>query len=449
MLTKFADLRINFVITFFGAALIMLMIKVTPLLLPSYYFNFSTLLGGSSEPFIVDPPGVTGKKLCELMRAHGISESSFKQHISCDVNFAESGATKSLFSPEEADKIYDAIIASDANVRAAIAQAASDVTVKQLSDDDIRTLAAGDRSLSDVQDAILEHYTEQFTPVINNGSASVVSKLDELLKTNTTNEAEEGPTNELRLKKLSPDTINRIIDAHQMLKPQLTSDALARDIGPIKKSSVDKILKASTIRDDIAFGVPQFYVGSFTDRLHKKIEQAFAHFQIASGKEHDREVLFKEIQRVSLGHYIISILVRLVPVILFGFVTGALFGRDELLSISLAGALAAFLLSWPLMLMWDRLVSFTWQSKRETFLLFYAVYIFSYLMTAYSFAMFGMWCIERAGLRPMMRRAQEPVNLALSFTWQKVAGTLMGAVVINAMLYGWNLIIASNAPTQS
>lgn len=449
MLTKFTNLRINFVITFFGAALIMLIIKVTPLLLPRYYFNFSTLLGGGSEPFMVDPPGVTGKKICELMRAHGISESSFNQHISCDINFAESGANKSVISAEEVDKIYDTIIASDASVRAAIAQAASAVAIKQLSDDDIRTLAADDRSLSDVQDAILQHYTDQFARVINDGSASVVAKLDELLKINTTNEAQERPTNDLQLKKLSPDTVSRIVQAHQTLKPQLTSAAFARDIGPIKKSSVDKILKAGAVREDIPSGVPQFYVNSFTDELHQKIDRAFAQFQIASGKERDRELLFKEIQKESLGHYIVSILVRLAPVVLFGFITGAIFGREELLSISLAGALAAFLLSWPLMLMWDRLVSFTWQSKRETFLLFYAVYIFSYLMTAYSFAMFGRWCIERAHLRPLMQRAQEPTEVTLSFTWQKVAGTLMGAVVTNAMLYGWNLIIASNAPTHS
>jgi hypothetical protein len=449
MLKKFANLRINFVITFFGAALIILMIKLTPLLLPSYYFNFSTLLGGGSEPFIVDPPGVTGKKLCELMRAQGVSEKSFNQHINCSIEFIASSSNKPLFSTEETDKIYNTIISSDAEVRAAIDQAATTVTIEQLSDDKIKDFAADDQNVSDLRDAIVQHYVDQFTPVINGGSKKVDKKLNELLKTNTGNQAEEDSTEEFQPRNLSPDTVDRVIRAHQTLKPQLTSDAFAHQVGPIKKSSVDKILKETMSRDDFASNISQSYIDNFTDGLQEKIKQAFAQFQIVGGKEHDREVIFNEIKKVSLSYYVISILVRLAPVILFGLITGALFGRDELLSISLAGALAAFLLSWPLMLMWDQLVSLTWQSKRNTFLLFYAAYIFSYLMVAYSSAIFGGWLTERAGLQPIVRRAQAPANVALSFTWHEVAASLTGTVVTNVLLYGWHLIIASSAATHS
>src|SRR5688572_17738751 len=79
--------RGNFLIAFAGAALIIFAIKVTPLLLPAkYYFSFSSIMGSGTEPFIVDTPGVTGKKLCAVLEKYDIPKERF-QHVNCTLDY--------------------------------------------------------------------------------------------------------------------------------------------------------------------------------------------------------------------------------------------------------------------------------------------------------------------------------------------------------------------------
>ena len=70
--------RVNFAITFLGAFLLMFLIRLTGLLPSQYYFSFSKLVAGDRGPFLVDPPSVTGAKLCELLRANGISPETMQ-----------------------------------------------------------------------------------------------------------------------------------------------------------------------------------------------------------------------------------------------------------------------------------------------------------------------------------------------------------------------------------
>src|SRR5262249_25505499 len=103
MLAKLVEFRVNLLITFFCAALLILLIKATRLLLPAKsFFDFSKLVGGSSEPFIVDPPGVTGQKLCELIAKYGVPPDSFRKRIACDEDYEN----LEPFTAEEVDEIY-------------------------------------------------------------------------------------------------------------------------------------------------------------------------------------------------------------------------------------------------------------------------------------------------------------------------------------------------------
>src|SRR5258708_27954435 len=108
MLARLAAYKVNVLIVFVGAPLIIFLIKLTPLILPpQYYFNFSNLVARGSEPFIAAPPRITGAKLCELMRLHHISESSFQSTISCTANFQEAKSShEPLYSNEAIDEIY-------------------------------------------------------------------------------------------------------------------------------------------------------------------------------------------------------------------------------------------------------------------------------------------------------------------------------------------------------
>src|SRR5262249_13529621 len=120
-----AEFRGNFLVAFIAAALIIFLIKITPLLLPAkFYFSFAKLVGYNSEPFIVDPPGVTGEKLCALFKKYDIQDEGFG-HVDCNLNYEEKGrsAHAGEFTLQDKDKVYTLALQSDPQIRADLAAA--------------------------------------------------------------------------------------------------------------------------------------------------------------------------------------------------------------------------------------------------------------------------------------------------------------------------------------
>ncbi len=452
MLAKLAAFKINFLIVFVGAPFIIFLIKLTPLLLPpNYYFNFSKLIAGGSEPFIVDPPGITGKKLCELIREHHISENSFPHHISCAEDFERSAkkSVKPTFSREQVDEIYTLAIRTDPAARTAILEAAKRDKLEPATDDEIRRVATHDKSVSAIFESIYEHYSKQTSSLVERAGLSdslsrlYASKPDRPDEDETDHDAGLSPPD------LSEETITRAIRANRELSSELKNEFFVQKLTPIKKSSVDDILATVESANNLAYAVLGYYENSMETGLRDKIAQAFARQELpVGGKERDRQIVYAEINKFSHVNYAVSIVIRLAPVLLFGIVVGVIAGRTELFSISIAGGLAAFLLSWPLILLWDRLVTSSWADKRTVFLVFYAVYILSFFLVARTGGLLGARSRDRIGLERLPAPVEEKVDSAIRITWREVAVNIVGAVVINSLVYAWNVILPLSAPTS-
>ena len=153
-----------------------------------------------------------------------------------------------------------------------------------------------------------------------------------------------------------------------------------KNVLPIRKSSIDAILADTFMRSDLSERIEGYYLSRMLTALRGVMVSTFRAHQLAPGgkMDRDRSLMFSEINKFSYIDYVVSVLVRLAPVLIFGIVAGILFGPSELFSISFAGGFAAFLLTWPLMLMWDTLVSSSWVNKKELFFAFYAAYIVSF-----------------------------------------------------------------------
>jgi hypothetical protein len=174
--------------------------------------------------------------------------------------------------------------------------------------------------------------------------------------------------------------------------------------------------------------------------MRTELRGAFAASGIQVADENqEKQLILREIAQFSYLDYIISILVRLAPVLLFGLVVGAVSGKGEATSAAVAAALAALLLCWPLILMWERLVEHAWANRRELFLVFYAIYIASFFVTARAGAVAGAGLRQRFGFPA--DRADPAVSEAIAITWRDVALNVVGAIVLNAGLYAWNAVI--------
>ena len=426
MLAKLVELRVNLLITFFGAALIILLIKATPLLLPAkYYFDFSNLVGGSSEPFIVDPPGVTGQKLCELIAKYGVPPDSFRKRIACDEDYEN----LEPFTAEEVDEIYGIALRSDDRIRKSFIDAAAQRSFTSLSDDEVASLVSKESNTASAFDLIFKEYARTLSGLVEEGPSEI---LEELYARFGAPPGSMNPPDSTVT--ISKEDIDRLVQANRSIRGELKVGPYAMGILPIKKTKIDEIFKnmhdRATLKDDIQ----SYYTGAMTDALHKTMSARFERLGITTDIGLVQRNVFNEINKFSGVDYVIAILVRLTPVFLFGIVTGAMVGRGELLSISLAGGLAAFLLSWPLILMWDRLVQSTWADKKPIFFSFYAVYILSFFLLARAAGVLGAWLREQkiigapsAGMHQMK--------------WSYVTVNLAVALLINGLVYAWNVYL--------
>jgi hypothetical protein len=440
VLAKFLQFKVNFPVVFGGAFLIILLIKLTPYLLPAkYYFNFSTLMGNDSTALIVDPPTITGAKLCEVMDHYNIPSDAFSHYISCGQNYEDK------LSPDQVDKIYSIALQSDQAVRDAFANVLAQMPITPLTDAEVRTTVAEARTVDKAFSLLVDKYTQQITDVAGHGPAKAIEDLySEIVVNNQDTGGQDDTT--ARGPGLSSDLTQRIVQANQSITPALASATLARQIPPIKKSSIDGIVQhIQNFPGTVEENVTNYYTNSLVTAVSGDVSRAFAKAGLALGRNDvDRKIVFNEINKLTLQNYIIAILLRLAPVLLFGLVAGALIGRTELFSIALAAGLAAFLLCWPLILMWDRLVQTGWTDKRPMFLALYAIYMISFFITARSAALLGAWLQERQ-LVGLTARSMQNAGLGFSVTWREVTINVVGAMVLNSLVYAWNLFLPLSA----
>lgn len=423
MFEKLAHLRVNLLIVFVGAPLIILLIKSASLLLPpKYYFSFSKLVAGSSEPFIVDPPGITAKKLCEVLARQAIPASAFHGQIrTCNRDYERP------LSSQEMDQVYSIALKSDEEIRKALQDQAAKAPIRVLTDERVKELVAKESSVGDAIEAIVEYYENEIGRL---REAYDDDKVVALYKSLAPEDTTDVPPGGEAKQPLAGDLVARVVKAHESLRGELASINFAQKIAPLRKSTVDELLSKLDGPSGIGFRISNYYSLQLDEAVRTTLTSGFARSNLVT----NNKVVFDEINKFSWTNYLLSVLVRLTPVFLFGLACGMILGREEVLSAALAGGMAAFLLSWPLMLMWERLVQSSWADKKWLFFGFYAAYIVSFFLTARCAAIIGARLRENL---PSIRGKFATGGV----TWRDVAINTVGAIAINAAVYAWNVYL--------
>ena len=438
MIPNLFSARANVAIVLLGAALIIFGIKFTPYVLPAkYYFSFSTLVGRGSEPFIVDPPGIAAKKLCALFDKHAIPRDLFSRSIRCNEDTVDPGIAREPLSARELDKIYEIAIKLDATIRAMLLEAGKSLSVPPLHTLELEAILAKSPTPRVAYERISEHYAAAVGEKAEEAILPTLQILYGAVGHKDPETPDEGSEQSLAIPEHQRFKIRVAHEKYTLQQARLASSLRA---SAVSKTRIDAILQEYSGLDSVPTKIAHVYKTDIENGVKMRLRAAFeaegVNFADEAGEQ---KLILKEVLFASYWNYGISILVRLLPVAMFALLAGFLFGRIEVLSISLAAALSAFLLSWPLMLMWDRLVQSSWAAKKPTFMLFYALYIASFYMTARAFAVLGA---RFAGPVPDSQAGSAEV---VSLTWREVVVNVMGAVFLNALVYIWNIIIPYSA----
>jgi len=249
------------------------------------------------------------------------------------------------------------------------------------------------------------------------------------------------------LKGLSPVEAAAVRDAHAAFVKSLAEIRLGGTVEALTKSTVDEIIGKAYSQESIARGVAQHYRESITERAKGLLRAHFAEVGAAPlEKEAAKRLIFTELVKDGLNNYIVATVIRLLPVLFIGLALGFVFGRDELFSASIAGAFAAFLLTWPIMLMWDTVVQSTWHDKKLIFIAFYVVYIISFFLTARVGAMIGVRIREGAPEQLTRSIDEETRHVPIKgVSWGELAVNVVLGLLANGAVAAWNVVIPLNA----
>lgn len=442
---EFLSLRSNVLIVIGGAFLIMFLIKLTSLLPQKFYFSFSSLYGGSeAQPFLIDPPGVSGKKMCDILKKNNINVAELgRQEISCTEGGSQFGGGR--FSKEHEDIFYSVAFSTDLEARTKLRNSLKFVKLKPMSDEEFISVMKYNPSQSAVFNSVRDNYRWQiqsqlgkmFTRGMLPAYKGIPDKVEQV-----TLKAEEvqGPAlTELEKQKL--------LAAHRAFVAGFNGAQLSGPVATaIQKSLLDQFLENPYSKESVVDNIGTHYISTYTDEFDKEIERVFL-TQGVNVKDDNSDnkvisVLSQEILQEGLENYVIAILVRVLPVLVFGFIFGLVFGRAELFSIALAGAFAAFLLSWPVILLWDTVVQGSWHQHKDLFLVFYGLYMLSFFFTARVGAMMGAMVRQSMPSVVKIDTPQEPTSDMLKvISWKSLAGNIVTGVLANAAVYAWNVVI--------
>ncbi|RIA54997.1 hypothetical protein [Dichotomicrobium thermohalophilum] len=449
MLHKILTVRVNLALVFLGAFSVMLLIKLTSLLPAQYYFSFSKLVSGDRGPFLVDPPSVSGAKLCELLRRNRISSEDLQTvEIDCNQNMlagqSESAATGPRFSPQEIDAIYNSVLVNSGSLQERSQQLAYRFRLTPMTGEELEEILTRAQSVDAAVKAISLRYSYQ----VNQGIEQPLRQNVEQLLAALPEPAYTGATRErLSLPPLNENEQARLRAAHSAFIEAINTRIGQASPPPVRKSDLDGFVENAWGKYDLSAKITEHHAAPMKAVIDSTLTNAVAAqgLQLRSSDEL-QQVVFTELSAAGLRDYAASALIRLAAVLLFGIVAGIAFGRHEFVSISVAAALAAFLLSWPLMLMWENLVDPRWNDQRPLFLVFYGVYILSFYFTARFGAVIGA-LIRRGVMRrsePLLTTAGNSAA-ANAVTFRDFIINLGASVFINIAVYATNMVIPLTA----
>ena len=447
MLHKILSVRVNLTLVFLGAFSVMLLIKLTSLLPAQYYFSFSKLVAGDRGPFLVDPPSVSGAKLCELLRKNRISSEDLQTvEIDCNQDRAAGRATPSRprFSPQEIDGIYNSVLGNAASLQQRSRQLASRFTPTPVSEEDLEQILARAQTVDAAVKALKVRYGHQVSEAIDQ---PLREHVEQLLAALPEPQYTGARTEQLSLPPLSENERARLRAAHASFADGISRRIAQAPHGTIRKSDLDELVANAYGKYDLTVRIAGHHAEPVKGAVNAALASAVSDQGLTLRSSDELEqVVFTELSVAGLQDYATAVLIRLAAVLLFGIIAGIAFGRHEFVSIAVAAALAAFLLSWPLMLMWENLVDARWNDQRPFFLVFYGIYVLSFYFTARFGAVLG--ALVRRGV---MRRSEPLLTtagnsaVANAVTFRDFIINLAASVMINIAVYATNMVIPLTA----
>ncbi len=415
----------------FGAIFIISAIKLTSLLPERFYFRFSSLASSEASPFIVEPPGVTYSRLCQIVGQYQNEHPGYSADLQCST--ARPSAATEDYGKKNQEAIFRAAYDNDAAIRKDMASKLIDFASPKFDPVGIQQTIDAANATGKVQDTIVDQYTSdvekrfrEIAPSLAGPAALAVALPPDPAGSQNDGDQEAAGASS----KLDPTIAAAAAKAALEASDKFPASFGNFTFAPITKAKLDEITANAYSKDNANDGIIGYYLGQVDDAFKQELHASLKHGNIDLSA--DASSIDKAIVSEGIFPYVTAILIRISPVLVFGIFIGLIFGTKEIGSAAVTAALSAFLLAWPVILMWDRVVSYNWQGKRDIFIAMYILYVLSFFFIARFAAQLGALLHRRLPPNWAGRNPDE-VNES-AFSWSLARDFTVG-MMVNILFY--------------
>lgn len=211
-------------------------------------------------------------------------------------------------------------------------------------------------------------------------------------------------------------------------------------------NTVDEVNDSSAIRNNIKLRILgnykiKEYSDSYLDLREiaegrdPRIEKSFEYY-VSLSKSADIKFVASSIVKNDNFSFVVSIILKLMPAFLAGIVVCMASKTQDFMSASFAMGSLAFILCWPVILLWDSVVSSAWQDSKLMFYILYGCYIIGYFTSCY------VGCAIGTKMLSTLDKGMQPISL----DWPKVIGAAISTTLTSLVtaLVTWGFASAQN-----
>ncbi len=450
--------RLNAFIALAGPFIIIFAIKIMNLVLPAkYYFSFSSFAGGSDNVLLIESPSVTGQRLCALVEKYGVSKSDIfsggeeqcKETLAPDSN-TRSGDYERKTTKEQRDAAYRVALATDPLALRKLSEHLAN-TLAPLSAEELDAMLAENSTPAKAYKAIADKYADLVAISPESPLAAFIAeRFGKIIPDESGENGGEAGGNAAERDDMAAtapsasDTPDIVKKALADFVQTVSADSISSEFRSISAADVDNALKEYGALDANIVG---HYQALSVSAIKKNLAAAFARNGFHTVTEESiKSAVLKQVAQERMLDYILSVFFRFLPVFLVTAALGFAWGKTETLSISAAGAIAALLLVWPVLILWDLVVQSSWASEKPMFMALYGAYIFAMFLTARAGALGGTYLREKSQWDASAPAesgagAPKPAARAEATTLRDVSVNLAASLVLNILVFAWNVLI--------
>jgi len=449
--------QVSFFVVILIALSVLVAIRFSGFILPSkYYFSISSVFKSDESLMLVSHPGVTGQRFCELMRQHKVTvEDIGIQQFDCSADKAPENfnLNQHQLKATDRDKIYDVWINSKDQIAFDIQNSINRNALTQQIIEEISTINVYEKEkirfggvFSERLDNVISFATrqaviEQISPYFQEVLGDLNAKFNQPVE----NAPQFGETS-----LVSEEDFMKLRAQVALAVGARITQTLGQD-KPVELEFSD--MRSAVEGAQYSWSLESAIIGAYSDKLvgpyQPEVDRLLAEQNLRAA---DIDKAVASVQKAflleNLPIYTVSAIIRFTVVFITVFLIAfATFGKLKIQNYSFGAAMAAILLTWPVLSLWDWVVREEWQALKFTFLAIYLLYAIAFFFTGKAAGQCAFVLRNRlanSGFGQPIEAAADGSHVVFQTSLKEMLNSCMVAGATSAFVYALNIIVPVN-----